>query len=317
MDSRAHPWRVTPHGLWLAARNLLHWSAPVLRPIGVILSIWAVFLLPEGGSLWFQLSLAVVPIATVLSMRRDRRDPVVWGLYFVGILVFGWLRATTVADVHVPVQTAYAVGVDRLMGLGITLPEGFQALIPLNVPVLTGALIIYLSFLFVPFLLTYYVWLKHRRFFTPFVLAQVIFLIASLALSTLLPTVPPWMASQMGEVAKLNRFLHDAARLAGSTAYLINAKIMGPSPVAAMPSLRLGMTVLAAMAITRINPRLRLFGWVYVLAMGFVLVFGGEEWVLCLLVGWLYAWGAYHVVEMLLGVGAVDDLTAESAEDAE
>ena len=74
----------------------------------------------------------------------------------------------------------------------------------------------------------------------------------------------------------------------------------GGNPFAAMPSLHFALTVLVVLALWR-RPKLRAAAVLYLAAMGFTLVYGGEHYVIDLLVGAAVAVAAWLVATRLVG----------------
>ena len=106
------------------------------------------------------------------------------------------------------------------------------------------------------------------------------------------PAAPPWLASELGAVGTVDRisslgweWLHLEA-----VARLTDLGQQGSNPVAAMPSLHAGAALLVALFLwpsVGALARAALLG--YALAMGVVLVYTGEHYVVDVAAGWLTA----------------------------
>jgi membrane-associated phospholipid phosphatase len=67
--------------------------------------------------------------------------------------------------------------------------------------------------------------------------------------------------------------------------------VLGGNPLAAMPSLHFGTSVMAAMLLTEAHPNAGAIGWGYALGLGFALVYLGEHYVIDLIAGSALALG--------------------------
>lgn len=128
-------------------------------------------------------------------------------------------------------------------------------------------------------------WLRYaRRLFTLTYLG--------LATYVLLPAAPPWYAAEVGLTEGIDRIvargwwalgMQDAGRL-------IEAGQADVNLVAALPSLHAGTSMLVVLwAWTRVPGWARPLLAAYAAIMGFALVYGGEHYVLDVVMGWGYA----------------------------
>ena len=106
------------------------------------------------------------------------------------------------------------------------------------------------------------------------------------------PAAPPWLASELGDVGAVERisslgweWLHLEA-----VARLTDLGQQGSNPVAAMPSLHAGAALLVALFLwPSVGALARAVLLGYALAMGVVLVYTGEHYVVDVAAGWLTA----------------------------
>ena len=110
--------------------------------------------------------------------------------------------------------------------------------------------------------------------------------------SFLVPTAPPWLAAQHGDIASVHRIFQD---MVGSGAHSSAGSAVGQNDVAAMPSLHMAITVVIALFAWRCDRRLGVLGAVYAASMGFALVYLGEHYVVDVLAGIVFAAGAWVV----------------------
>lgn len=151
---------------------------------------------------------------------------------------------------------------------------------------------IYTSHFLVTPIVAALLWLRHRERWLSFITH--VLALAGLALATyiLLPAAPPWYAARegvIGPVQRLSGLGWDALGLhrAGALLETGQAKV---NLVAALPSLHTGYAVLVLVffwpTLTRLG---RVLLSAYPLAMGFVLVYAGEHYVVDVTMGAIYA----------------------------
>lgn len=164
--------------------------------------------------------------------------------------------------------------------------------------------VVYASHFVVPFLVAATLWVRDRDRWAAFTRRFLLLSFLGVATFIVFPAAPPWLASRAGEL--------DAAvsRPVGRGWTVLNLDIAdqvlskGQASVnlyAAIPSLH---TAYAALVAAVLWPSVR---WVtravlaaYAVTMGFVLVLGGEHYVVDVLIGWLY------VAAVLLLVGRAE-----------
>jgi membrane-associated phospholipid phosphatase len=161
---------------------------------------------------------------------------------------------------------------------------------------------VYLTHFFATLVIAACLWLFAYRLFRRYMAMVIVLAVAGLATYVLFPAVPPWMASQDGELAPTARivgFVSDAAPV-GHFGAVWESGTRYANDVAAMPSLHAAYSMLIALFFwPLVGRRWRLLLAVYPLAMAFALVYTGEHYVSDVLVGWAYAVGAYFLVEAL------------------
>ncbi|MEP7178906.1 MAG: phosphatase PAP2 family protein [Pseudonocardiales bacterium] len=143
-------------------------------------------------------------------------------------------------------------------------------------------------------------WLRNRAVWLAYITRVIVLAFAGLLTYVLFPEAPPWLAARDGlidPVARLSArgwiWMH-----AGNVHRMLDAAQRdGSNPVAAMPSLHVAFATLVALCIaSRLAGRLRYLLALYPIAMGAVLVYTGEHYVLDLIVGVAYALGVNVVV---------------------
>jgi membrane-associated phospholipid phosphatase len=136
-------------------------------------------------------------------------------------------------------------------------------------------------------------WLRNRGIWLAYITRVVVLAFAGLVTYVLFPEAPPWLAARDGLIDPVARtsargwiWLH-----AGNVQEILDkAQRDGANPVAAMPSLHVAFATLVALFIAPyIAGRWRYLLALYPIAMGVVLVYTGEHYVLDLIAGVAYA----------------------------
>lgn len=162
------------------------------------------------------------------------------------------------------------------------------------------ATLVYTSHFLATPILAAVLWLRNRALWAAYVTRVVLLAFTGLVTYVLFPEAPPWLAARDGlldPIARLSArgwiWLH-----AGHVEQLLdNAQRDGSNPVAAMPSLHVAFATLVALCIaTRLTGRWRYLLALYPVAMGLVLVYTGEHYVLDLVAGVAYALVVHAVV---------------------
>jgi hypothetical protein len=157
-----------------------------------------------------------------------------------------------------------------------------------------AASIIYVSHFFAAFIVAGWLWSRDRDAWGVF--ATRFFLLCFTAAITfaLLPTAPPWAASQMGHLVPVIRsagrgwsFIH----IQQPELILQNGRNLA-NPYAAIPSLHAGWALLVSVTLWPfVSRRWRPLLVAYPIAMGLTLVYTGEHYAIDIFIGWLYVWG--------------------------
>jgi membrane-associated phospholipid phosphatase len=254
-------------------------------------SLVTLYLVRTPVPVWI-LGLAVAAsLAAVYAVERRRPAFRLWALYVLGFTLFAHLR-TLADETGVPVRVEYAVDLERTL-FGGTVPtlwlqEQLYRVGSLGV-VDVLAVATHLSYYVVPHLFAFVVWKVSYDRFRRHTYELLAAAYVGLAVSFALPTAPPWLAGQVGELPFVARILEDVGNDASADLYRQGYEIAGTNPVAAMPSLHMALTVVVAITAWRIGPRLGSAACLYAGAMGFSLVYLGEHYVVDVLAGVLTA----------------------------
>jgi membrane-associated phospholipid phosphatase len=99
------------------------------------------------------------------------------------------------------------------------------------------------------------------------------------------PTAPPWWAARNGNLEPVRRIMVDAGEHYWGRLWRPLYDSLAGNPVAAMPSLHFGTSVMAAHVLSDVGRGHGAVAWTYTAALGFALVYLGEHYVVDLLAG--------------------------------
>lgn len=154
-----------------------------------------------------------------------------------------------------------------------------------------AALVYVTHFVSIP-LPTSVVWFRMRARFVPWLTAVITFTVVGVAGYLVYPAAPPWLASEQGAIGPVARISDLGWHAIGLTpiAHVSALGQGGSNPVAAMPSLHAGASLLVAGFLWPVARRAwRVVLLAYVLLMGLALVYTGEHYVIDVVMGWLTA----------------------------
>ena len=101
-----------------------------------------------------------------------------------------------------------------------------------------------------------------------------------------IPTAPPWWAAERGAgVTGMRRIMVDVGERVWGGLWPPLYRLLGGNPLAAMPSLHFGTSVMAASVLDDFGLVPALLGWGYASVLGFALVYLGEHYVVDLAAG--------------------------------
>jgi hypothetical protein len=227
------------------------------------------------------------------------REWLIWIGMLVGFSLFADLRARMGPFVETHPLFTYVIELETLGGLlgvpTIWLQDHLQPSF-LNKGGALDAILtaVYISFFITPQVVVVYLWRKGGPF-PRYVAAACLFFAGALLIHFVLPTAPPWMAADERLIPALDRIAMDVLRATSATltegGYQASA-----NDVAAMPSVHLGLTVLAMIAMGSHDKRTRRTGYIYSLVMLLAITYTGEHYAVDGIVGAAMAWGAWVVV---------------------
>lgn len=241
--------------------------------------------------LWLLIALTVANLGkangAIMSVARD------WAPIFP--LVFAYDFSRGAADTFgFPVQWNLPAGFDRAI-FGEVPTITLQRWLNINGQTQWWEAIstlVYVSHFFVPYLVMAGLWYHNRSIWSRYFRAFIVLSIAGIATYIVLPTAPPWLASEEGLIGEVTRSTNNgwlymglpvAERVIHTGRSLVNN-------VAALPSLHAAFSSLPLFALWAHSSRsLQALFLTYPLAMAFSIISSGEHYVFDVLVGFAYA----------------------------
>lgn len=269
----------TPTVLWMIfSSSNLSWSTIVLA--GLLTSLF------------------FVPNARPSTFVRVFRD---WGAVLAWLVFYGMSRGA--ADtLGMPLQEQLWIDIDRVLGFGELPTHRLQQLIDWDGPARWWEAtfpIMYVSHFLTNSAVLIVVYHRDRvawgQWYRRIVLMGVIGVIGYV----LLPSVPPWMASDNGTVELVHAGLPrgwDVIQI-DWIHRLFEFGRDKANPIAAMPSLHAAFPVMLYLFwAPRSRPFVRKILASYALYMAFVIVITGQHWVIDVFAGWLVAYVAHRIM---------------------
>jgi membrane-associated phospholipid phosphatase len=223
------------------------------------------------------ISLGVAVGTYVLFGRRGGLRPII--LYIIATGMFTQLRLLA-DETGIPAQFGYVISMER--SIFATIPSFWLQSHLYQTgelsPVTVFAIAVYVTY-FASFPIgALIMWIRFRSFFSFFATAMVLASYIGLLVCIVLPTAPPWLASEQGFAPEIHRIAQEAT---STGAYGGGAYVAGVNQVAAMPSLHMALTVIAMFTVWRLtrNRWWRAASVLYAGSMAFSLVFLGEHYV--------------------------------------
>ena len=273
--------------------GIIGWRPPALvvmiaRIVLLLVALWLLTFIRGGIPIYVYAAAGAISMAAVQFVARDRADLKIWAFYVLGFVACVQLRSLA-DETGIAIQFAYPIHADEALFFGtvptIWLQDAFYTVA--NVGVLEAlTILIYLSYFVFPHLVVFAVWQLDRKRFPIYAAGVIATAYIGLMTSVFLPTAPPWLAGQTGELPHVFRVVEDISQNVTPGAYDFAYDVAGPNDVSAMPSLHTALpAVIAAIAWSRARRSLAVAAWLYVAAMGFALVYLGEHYVVDVLAG--------------------------------
>jgi len=238
------------------------------------------------------------------DLRRGHRRW--WFFYVSGLFVYTLLRAE--ADEFVfPVQVQYVIRFDRWLFGGqepvVWIQSKFFS--PGNIGILdVTATQVHWSFFVVPHALAGAIWVWRRPLFSRYVIMLLAVEYIGLLFFYLVPTAPPWLASQYGQLEPVYRVMEFVGGSLDAETYRRLYSALGePNSVAAVPSIHMAVTFAGYLWLRRFFPAAAPLFLLYSVLMAVSLMHLAEHYFFDLAVGVLVAVAVDYVVARVGGPG--------------
>lgn len=241
-----------------------------------------------------------VALACVLPASSSELMP--WVAYIASGMLFALVRPHA-DDIGLSAQLTYPISIDRWLFGGVLPTAWLQERLfeAGNIrPHDYFLFVTYVSHFLLPPWAMVAIWHLQRWVFSRFLTASILVLWLTVAGYLALPTVPPWLAGQQGEIEDVTKVTRQVAQQISPGQYEDTSGLVGENDVAAMPSLHFALPALLALAALRIGRLPGLVAGAYALTMGVALVYLGEHYVIDLLAGALVALVAWKAAAYVL-----------------
>jgi hypothetical protein len=224
----------------------------------------------------------------VATPRSPRRDVALYVLQMWAFIVVHELPYDRPERLERRVRVGYPIACDRVLGLGATPTIRLQR--ALGRPGRTTGLDLALTWVhwlwfLEPHVASGWILLRHpARFPRTAALTCGLFQVGAVVYAAV-PTAPPWWAAREGRLPGARRIMEEVGERFWGRLWRPLYDFLGGNPVAAMPSLHFGTSVMAARMLSEAGALEGAMGWAYTWALGFALVYLGEHYVVDLIAG--------------------------------
>jgi membrane-associated phospholipid phosphatase len=238
------------------------------------------------------------PLGLAIAVRRTpKRDVAVCALQMWAYVAAYKTPHDDVEGQAARVRIRYPIVADRVLGLGELPSLRLQRWLARQGPdgaewrALDAVLVwTHWSWFMVPHGSLLYLLLRHpERFPRAAVMTYAVFN-AGAVIYWVLPTAPPWYAAGAAErtgegTADVRRMMVEYGEVFWRDGWGSLYSVFGGNPLAAMPSLHFASSLMAALLLSEAGLLAGAVGWLYLVTLGFALVYLGEHYVVDLLGG--------------------------------
>jgi len=291
-------------GIWMRER-----SHTALTLVALVYLLAVSFSLVLNGG-WPTPDLLIPPLLLLaVAYKRGWAFVIDWAPLLFLVLAYESFRGLA-DDLNSRVAFQSLIDADRLLLGGVTGPEFLQSRLfdPTRVAWYDwAASLMYSAHYIWPVALGFALWLRSRTLFWRFSLSMVTLFFMGFLTYYLYPAAPPWMASDVGLIAPINRVMITTLSTLGATQpFAVAYQEFSPNPVAALPSLHSALPMLLTMIVISVVGRKALPLLVYPVIGGFMWVYLGEHYLIDVFAGWLYAVAAFVLVWVVVFPRAVE-----------
>jgi membrane-associated phospholipid phosphatase len=225
----------------------------------------------------------------VLAPRSKKRDVVMFAVQMWGFIMVHELPFDDPERLRSRLRSRYPIVSDRVIGAGalpnVRLQRGLMR-VP-RVAILNRFLTwAHWLWFFEPYLALAVILLRHNRRFPAAARQMAAVFDIGCAVYFVLPTAPPWWASEQGLTGEpVRRIMVEVGEETWKGAWPKMYDALGGNPWAAMPSLHFATSFSAALSLARAGRVEGVIGGAYSATLGFALVYLGEHYVTDLLAG--------------------------------
>jgi len=250
------------------------------------LALGLLFAFGNFGFVWKTL---VIPSLFVVAWLAGRFRAFVrdWSVFLGAIILFDSCRGIifgAIRRLDLPVYMGYAISAEQML-FGAVPSLTLQRLLFADgqVGTMERALVAVHASHFVAFLgFALLVWLIRTEWFPRLVLSFILVMGLGIAGYLIIPTVPPWMASEQFQV--LPDIVHISSRVYNVSLPTVS-RTFDLNPIAAMPSLHAAFPVLLTLLSFRLFGKWGLLMLAYCMSVVFAIVYMGEHYVVDVLAG--------------------------------
>lgn len=250
---------------------------------GLLVAVVALLLIPRSVT-WALTAVVLIVSVAMTGVRRRDRTFFSWAGYVVSFVVFLYIR--DVADAIGPEPfIVYPIEIDQVLGLGNVPTIALQSWYEPGAPRWWDftALVVYLSYFLAVPVAGLVVWRWRPSMLQPFLLGMAAVCLISAGVHIALPTAPPWIAGQVGELPLVYRPVVDLLGGLSPGVYRYGLTVAGGNDVAAMPSVHTAAATMIARAAW--GTRFAVLGSGYAGLMGLTLIYFGEHYLVDVLAG--------------------------------
>jgi membrane-associated phospholipid phosphatase len=230
------------------------------------------------------------PLATtVLWPRSKKRDAVLFAQQMWAFTIIHELPYDSPERLRSRLRSGYPIVTDRVLGGGelptLRLQRALAGLGRRNLLDRTLTWVHWLWFL-EPHLSLVWILVRHNERFPRAARQLAVTYDIGCAAYFLVPTAPPWWASEQGLTsAPVRRIMVEVGEKTWGRAWGRMYASLGGNPWAAMPSLHFATSLMAAIQLSEAGRVEGALGWAYALKLAFALVYLGEHYVTDLIAG--------------------------------
>ena len=284
-------------------------GARVRKGIAVLVGCYAVVYLGQAalhGQLVSPVGLLMLMIAVALYMNRSGRFMRDWAPVLLGLLAYG-MTVAAVPSFGLRVHYWPQIDADRVLGFGTIPTVWLQSHLYHGTtgPLEVFSVAMYVSHFIAPLLLAFGIWaLWQGRGFTDLLFGLLTVSILATITFLLVPTAPPWLASEHGMIPTVHPIIKNALfDLDLNALALRKGDSSSYNVVAAVPSLHVAWPVICLLVIRKYRLPKPVFGAQLALTLGvvFAIVYTGEHYLVDAIIGALYAFAAWWLVQWAMG----------------